>query len=176
HQVDEVIRPRLERIEGVGSVDLIGGLERQIRIAVDQARLDAWGVNFQQLAQALVADNLNLPAGSMREGGRRLLLRTLGEYQTIEEIEETVVGATAAGVIRVRDVADVEDAFKEQRQITRLNGRESITVSIQKESAANTVSVSNAVNAELARLKEEFAGVFDFQTVWDEADFIRQSI
>lgn len=176
HQVDEVIRPRLERIEGVGSVDLIGGLERQIRIAVDQARLDAWGVNFQQLAQALVADNLNLPAGSMREGGRRLLLRTLGEYQTIEEIEETVVGATEAGVIRVRDVADVEDAFKEQRQITRLNGRESITVSIQKESAANTVSVSNAVNAELARLKEEFAGVFDFQTVWDEADFIRQSI
>ncbi|HEX6971232.1 MAG TPA: efflux RND transporter permease subunit [Limnochordia bacterium] len=175
-RVDEEVKPRLERLEGVASVSVSGGLEREIRIEVDQAKLKAWGLTLNDIQQALAAGNLNLPGGTIVAGERELLLRTVGEFESLDQIRQTVIAAGPAGVVRVGDVAAVLDTFKPGASLSRLNGAPSVTVNVQKESEANTVEVSDAVLAELERLRRDYAGELEFVTVWDEARFIRSSI
>ena len=175
-EVEEVIRPRLERIPGVAAVNVTGGLEEEIRIAVHPARLHAAGLALADLRQALAAASLNLPAGSLVQGDREWLLRTLGEFRSLEDIRRALVALTPRGAVQVRDVATVERIWKDAGSITRLDGRPSVSVSIQKESGANSVRISRAVHAELQRLSDSSGGRWRFDVVWDEARFIRSSI
>lgn len=173
--VEDNIKNRLERIEGVAQVNVMGGMERQIRVEVDQSRLDAWGLSIDTVRQALAAGNLNLPVGRVTAQGRELNVRTVGEFAHLDEIRNTVIYAGPAGVVRVGDVAQVADGFGEQLMTSRLNGQPSVAVTIQREAQANTVVVSNRILDELERLRAEFADL-TLQVVWDEAQFIRLSI
>ncbi|MBO8140698.1 MAG: efflux RND transporter permease subunit [Firmicutes bacterium] len=174
--VEDHIVDRLERLEGVAQVNVSGGLEREIRIEVDQAKLNAFGLTMDQVRQAVAAGNLNMPGGRLTEPTRELTLRTVGEFTDVGQIGRTVVHAGPAGVVRVEDVARVVDGYKEQRTLSRLNGQPSVAVTIQREAQANTVVVSDRIRAELARLQEEFGDQITIQEVWDEAEFIRLSI
>ena len=173
--VDDRIKNRLERIEGVAQVNVMGGMEREIRVEIDQSRLDAWGLSVETVRQALAAGNLTLPVGRVTAQGRELNVRTVGEFTDLDQIRNTVVYAGPAGVVRVGDVARVVDGYSEELMTSRLNGQPSVAVTIQREAQANTVVVSDRILEELERLRAELPEL-TFQVVWDEAEFIRQSI
>lgn len=173
---EETVKPRLERIEGVASVSVTGGLEPEIRVELDPVRMEQHNVTFERVQQALFANNLNLPVGSVTEHGRELSVRAVGEYTSLDEMRKIVVQMGSGGIVRLEDVATVTDTYKPQEAITRLNGVPSVSVSLQKESEANPVDVSDAIWAEVNRLTEEFGDTLQFQVVWDDAEMIRASI
>jgi HAE1 family hydrophobic/amphiphilic exporter-1 len=169
---DDVVAPRLERLEGVANVTVEGGLEREIQVAVDPIQLDSYNLSLQQVTQALAAANLNLPGGRVADKTRELAVRTLGEYTDIKEIEELML----PGGVRLKDVAVVQDTFKEQTSLTRINGRPSIGLYIQKESGANTVFVASRVRAELERIMRDYDGGLGYNIFWDESDYVVEAL
>jgi len=173
---ENVIKRRLEQIDGVALATVTGGLEREIHVDVNTGRLSALGLTVEQISQALAAANYNLPGGTIKKGRYRYALRTLGEFQSVDEIGSVIVGRSAGGgVVSLKDVADIEDAFKERQAITRYNGREAIGVIITKEAGANTVEVSRRVRRVLAQLREQYPEV-RLAVAADQADFISASI
>lgn len=174
--VDDNIRKRLERVEGVARVTIVGGLEREIQVRVDPTRLEQYGLTFQQVNQALAASNLNLPGGRVNEGDREWIVRTVGEFQSVEEIEQVVVYAGPNGVVRLSDVATVVDGYKDVDRMARLNGLASVALAVQRESSSNTVRVSDRLLREVAALQAELGSRVTLQVIWDDAEFIRSSI
>lgn len=172
---EDTIKPRLERLEGVASVDISGGYENQVLIKVDQPMLEAYGLTLTQLAQIIGAENLNLPGGQVKKGQQDLTIRTLGEFKTIEEIRNLPLALPTGGIINLRDVAEVNLTNKEVSTISRTNGENSINISIQKQSGMNTVRVADVINRELELLKAEIPNV-NLETVLDQSVYIKLSI
>ncbi len=173
---EDLVKPRLERIEGVASVSVMGAVEREIQIVADPSRLAAYGVTLDQLSQLLRAENLNISAGRVSEGSRDLQVRTVGEFRSISDIENLVLASTTSGTILLKDVAKVEDTFKEHLQLMRLDGRNTLGIAIYKQSDANTVTVSSEVRKALSELSRNLPDGSDVNVLFDQADFIRQSV
>lgn len=173
---DDVVKPRLERLEGVASVSVEGGREREIHVYVDPTRLEQHGVTYQQVKAALSMSNLNLPGGKIQENGTEWIVRTVGEFERVQDVAQAVVHASPAGVVRLGDVATVVDGYKDTQRLSRLNGTPSITVSVQRESTGNTAATSARVHQEVERIRQEYGRDVDLQIIVDEARFIRSSI
>jgi hydrophobic/amphiphilic exporter-1 (mainly G- bacteria), HAE1 family len=165
---ESVYRRRLEQLDGVAQALVTGGLEREIHVDVDLGKLDSYNLTLQQIKTALERSNVSSAGGSILQGRFRYPLRTLGEIQAVSEIENLVVarpqpgGATgtgAAGVILVRDIATVDDGFREREAIARYNGREAVGLLIFKESGANTVRVMDEVATVLDQLRADYKTV-----------------
>jgi HAE1 family hydrophobic/amphiphilic exporter-1 len=173
---ENVFKRRLEQIDGVAQAAVAGGLEREIHVKVDPDRLEALGVTIDAVSQALDAANYSAPGGTIRRGRYRYALRALGEFQTVEEISETVVGRGATGsIVLLRDIAGVEDGFADRETIARYNGRESVGLLIYKESGANTVQVAERVDEVLELLREEHPDV-EVAIASSQSGFIRDAI
>ena len=172
--VEDEIKPSLERIDGVGSVQIIGGLEREVHVDVDFARLQARGISIAQVVQALRMENLNLPAGRLSEGGHEILLRTQGEFRSVEEIGNVIVASPSGVPIYLRDIALVSDGYKEQRAISRLNGKNCVIFTVTKQSGSNTVTVAEAVRKRLAQIQERLPQL-ELRLSSDESEFIRDA-
>ena len=170
------IEPRLERIPGVASASTMGGLKREIKIAIDPIRLHAHHVTFAQVQNALRMNNLQLPSGWVEDEEREFTIQTLGEYRSIEEIEQTAIAVQDGSVLRIRDVADVVDGFMEQRQRVWTNGQPAVILMVQRQSDANTVNVSRKVQENLPRILNEIPKGVSIETVFDQATFINRSI
>lgn len=151
--VDDRVRSRLEQVPGVANVEVIGGQVREVQVEVDRDRLQAYGVSLAQFTAAVVQENLNVPAGSLREGGRQLAVRALGEFRSVRELEQVRLPVPGGGSVRVGDVARVRDGVAERTQLSRLNGRESVTLLVRKAADANTITVADAVKRELERVR-----------------------
>lgn len=173
--VEDKVIPRLERLEGVASVGLTGGLNREILIEVQQTRLNHYGISLTTLAQTLMLENMNLSGGQIIRGQTELLVRTTGKFHSIEEIKKILV-PTKAGFIALEDVAEIKDTFKEVQTLARMNGKSSIGLTIQKQTDANTVQVSNRVNEELAKIKGELKEQLEIHPIMDQAEYIEDSI
>lgn len=173
---DEVVAPRLERLDGVASVGTAGGRERQIQVLVRPSALQAYGVTIDQIAQLLAAENINQPGGSVVEGGREYLLRTSGEFQSVDEIAALRITTPTGAQVALRDLAEVQDTYADITQITRLNGNPSVGLSVQKEAQANTVEVARRVRAEIERIEAELGPGYRVLTVFDQAEFIELSL
>jgi HAE1 family hydrophobic/amphiphilic exporter-1 len=150
HFVDEVLRRRLERLEGVAQVEVNGLQVAQVRVDLYPSRLQAHDLDVRQVAQTLRQGNVTLSGGYIEEGSRRLLVRSVGEYHTLEEIRNQPVGR---GGLRIGDVADVSYSFPRQERFNFLNGREALTVEVFKASTANLLAVADRVKAELEAIK-----------------------
>ncbi|MDW7651307.1 MAG: efflux RND transporter permease subunit [Bacillota bacterium] len=173
---EDIVKPRLERIEGVASVDVIGGLEREIQVVADPSLLASYGLTLDQLSQVLRAENLNVSAGNIVEGGNDLQVRALGQFSQLSELEGLVLYSNQAGTVYLRDVAEVRDVFKEQRQLMRLDGIPGIGVVIYKQSDANTVRVAGEVNRALRDLGPGMPDGSSVGVLFNQADFINDSI
>jgi HAE1 family hydrophobic/amphiphilic exporter-1 len=171
---EDTIKPRIERVEGVAMVDVIGGREREIQVDLDLDRLRALAIPVQQVVAALKSENLNLPAGRIIQGKEELLLRTAGEFSSVEEIGRTVVAQPRGIPIYLKDIATVRDGFKEVRTISRLNGVESVVLSVRKQSGTNTVRVAEGVRQQIAALLRENPGL-NITIARDESVFIRET-
>jgi len=173
---EEYVKPRLERIEGVASAAVAGGVEREIRILADPSRLAHHGLTLEQVGQLLRMENLNVSAGRLAEGTSELQVRLLGEFSSLADLENLVLTAGPAGTLYLRDVADIQEGFAEERQLTRLNGKPGLSVSVYRQSGANTVMVSAAVRQALRELEEALPAGTEIGVIFDQAEFINNSV
>ncbi|MBN1433266.1 efflux RND transporter permease subunit, partial [Candidatus Fermentibacterales bacterium] len=174
--VEEEIEPLINRIDGVGSTMTQGGLERQIRVEVDPVRLAESGVSLTAVVGALGAVRNDQPAGAVEAGGMKINVRVESAYHSVEEIEQLVVGYGPGGPVMLRDVSEVYDGTMEIVDHVRVDGKSAVILFIMKRSDANTVNVCRAVSAELGDISGRYAGLFDLFVLWDQSEFITDSI
>jgi len=173
---EDVIESRLLRIEGVASVGISGGLERQIAISVDPDKLSFYGLSMSQLASKLQMENINLPGGNVNQGKKQYNIRTQAEFEDISEIENMPIPLPQGGTIPLKSIAKVEDTYKDISTIARYNGKPSIALTIQKQSGYNTVQVAKKVKSEMAKIAKEIPVEIGYEMILDQSDFIEFSI
>nr|WP_312578460.1 efflux RND transporter permease subunit [Sedimentibacter sp.] len=172
---EDVVQPRIEKIEGTASANVSGGLEREVEVMLKDEMLKGYNLSSTYIAQILQAENLNLPGGTVMKGTNELTVRTVGEFKSVEEIRNINIPLTKGGTVRLRDIADVNLKNKDQSSITRLNGQDVVQISVMKQSDGNTVEVSKKVNEELEKIKAEYPDL-NVDTIFDQADYINLSI
>lgn len=171
-KIGEEVEDQLEQIQGVLEVDVIGGLEREIKVIADADRLDYYGLSFNTVINALQAQNVNVPGGSIEVGDVKYLVRVPGEFESMPEIENLVLKAPGGKPIYLKDVAQVVDGFEERTTYARLDGKESITLSVQKRSGVNIIQVADAVRSAIDTNQKKHPHL-KFTITTDESDFVR---
>lgn len=180
---EDEIAPRIERIDGVASAMSVGGLKREIQVNLDARKLKAYGVSFGQVTQAVGAANLSYPGGTVGVGTREHAVRTRGEFETLREIENLIISyppvqthGVGGSPVRVKHLADVQDAFEDRLADTRVNGKPAVAILVHKTSGAVTVDVSTGVKRELSRTRAELPPGVAAQLVMDQAEYINKAI
>jgi len=175
HLAEDTLKYRLERVEGVAGVSVRGGLRREIHVDLDADRLSSLGVTAGQVADALRRDNVNLPAGDVREHGVEVIVRTLGEFSDLSRVGAVVVTVRDGLPLRVRDLAAVQDSWEDPTSAVRIDGRSGVRLSVSKLPGANTVTVARRVRRAVARLDRELAHV-TLGVRFDTAEYIEDAI
>jgi HAE1 family hydrophobic/amphiphilic exporter-1 len=173
---EDRIKAELEAEEGTAAVKVSGGLEDEIQIRVDQQKLSQLGISIGQIAERIRAENVNLSGGRLEEGNQRFLVRTLNEFQSVDEFRDAIVAYVADRPVYLRDVASVEQGYKDREAITRVNGRESVELAVYKEGDANTVQVARRIEARLEKLRESIPDDIELITIYDQSTFIASAI
>ena len=177
----EVFKRRFEQIDGIAQASVTGGLEREIHVEVNPRLLDSYGVTIEQVASALDAANQSAPGGTIRRGRFRYSLRTVGEFQAVEEIRAVPItrGASdttsVSGIVRLDDVAQVSEGFKDRESIALFNGEPAVGLLLFKESGANTVRVTEQVRDVIDVLRAENENV-RIEVAMSQAEFISDAI
>lgn len=175
--IEDEVTPRLERIDGVASAQVFSMDTREIWVDIDKTALESLNVSLDQILFALRMENLNLPAGRVVERHSEFLLRTLGEFKNLDDIRNTIIGSTQTGqLVYLSDVADVKDTMKDSRFIARVQGEKGVFYFISKRSGANTVITAQAVNKELAKIRETLPPDIKFFPFMDQAEMIQRVI
>ena len=174
--VDDKIIPRLERIDGVAAATAMGGSEQQVQITANPYKLSAYGLNAGSISQIIGGENANHPGGYVTQGDQKVLVRTMGQYQTIEELAGTKVSLPTGGTVRLGDIVDIEIGTSDVESYVTLNGKDVIAVGIQKESDGNTVNVDKEVRKALADLDEELYEDIELTIAYSSADQIINSV
>ncbi|MHC4108798.1 MAG: efflux RND transporter permease subunit [Planctomycetota bacterium] len=146
------IEPALERVTGIAEINVLGGREREVQIRVDPVRLAQYGITPTQFARAIRDTNQNISAGRLADGKLDVRVRTIGQYQSLAEIEDTVVADTEAGQVHVRDVAEAVQTYKEPVSFVRSRGQPVIAINAEREIGSNVMEVMAGLQAEIARL------------------------
>jgi HAE1 family hydrophobic/amphiphilic exporter-1 len=173
---DEELKKRLEPVSGVAAVKISGGLEDEVHIDIDEEKLAQIGVTVAELSQRLAAENVNVSAGRLEEGTQRYLVRTINQFQSVQDIADVIIATGANRPIYLRDVANVQQGYKEREAIIRMNGQEAVELAIYKEGDANTVSVARAAKAAIETERGKLPAGMQMITVDDQSLFIAQSI
>jgi HAE1 family hydrophobic/amphiphilic exporter-1 len=151
---EDVLKPGLERIDGVGKLELIGSREREAHVWVDPERLRTYGLTVTDVVNALGSQSVDLPGGRVTRGSEELVVRTNAQAATPDELANVVISSQSGAIIRVRDVAEVEDGLEEQRSVAEVDGKSAIAVVLRKQSDANTIEVADAVKKVLPALEK----------------------
>jgi len=174
-QVEDDVKPLIEQIDGVAAVEVNGGEVREIQVELDPGRLEALNLPLTVVAETLAAENLDVPGGRMEREGQTISLRTKGEFETADEIEDVILRSDGGSTVRVRDVGRAIDGFEERRSTTRLDGADAVSFSIKKQSGANTAVIADRVHATLARVRATFPAL-EIRPVHDDSEFIKQNV
>lgn len=175
--VIDKIQPRISKVEGVGSVSLIGGEKREIRVNFFLDKLKALNLSLFQVTQYLKSSNLDFPTGKIKDTDAQYIVRVAGKFENLEEIKDIVIGRSkSGGEIKLKDIAEVDDFRKETESINRLNGVPSLGMIVQKTTDANTVDVSKQVRNEIANLEKEYKDIkLHFDIAQDASEFTLES-
>ena len=174
--LDERIVNPLNRIEGVGSVNLAGVPGRSIYVEIDPRRIEAFNLSVEQIGNILRAENLNMPAGYLEMGQFDYPLRIQGEFPESDIIGNIVVGSFNGNNIYLRDVAEVRDTIRDTRLYEQVNGEKGMRLFIQKQSGANTVKIAREIDKQLTQLAKTLPPDVKIEKIFDTADFIQGSI
>jgi HAE1 family hydrophobic/amphiphilic exporter-1 len=172
---DEIVDP-LKRVKGVAAATPRGGLERQIRVDIDRDRLAALNLSVAQINTSLAAQNISVPGGNIKMGDKDYLLRTPEEFSSAKEVAEVVIAGRNGMPVKLKDVADVRDFYKERTYDVRINGRRGMAVFILKQSGENTVDVARRVAEELGRIRGNLPPDVVVRVVMDNSEFIIASV
>lgn len=170
------IQESLQTVSGVGMVSLSGGRNRAINVIVDTDRLSSFGLSIEDVRLALISQNLEVPGGIVDQGDREQTLRTLGRIQTVSQFKDLVITTRNGFPIRVSDIGRAEDSIEEPRGLSRLNGRNAVSLFIQRQSGANTVAISDAVQKKLDTIRATLPPDIQIAMINDQARFIRESM
>ncbi|MBN1492718.1 MAG: efflux RND transporter permease subunit [Candidatus Omnitrophica bacterium] len=209
------LKDNLEKVEGVASASISGGLEREIIVEIDQARLSAANTSILSVVDSISQANVNYPAGTIKKGLYEYLIRTVGEFRTVDELNYVVVsiddvarfqaegqrreyvekqdegpresadsqrvkemkGRTDKRLVLLKDIATIKDTIKERTSISRYNGKENVSISIQKQAGYNTIKVVESVLAKIAELRaKELPKNVNVEVIYDHSTFIRNAI
>jgi HAE1 family hydrophobic/amphiphilic exporter-1 len=178
---DKQVRRALQTVDGVGSVDLNGGQERQIRVLLDAQKLTSHNFTVLDVRNALQRENIEAPGGRMITGPQELGLRTLGRVTSADQFSDVVIGTQGGIPVRMRDVAQVEDGAQELRTWSALFGKNNpgqdvVSIQILRQSGVNTVKVADAVRAKVAELRQQLPPGVQLLVVHDISDFIKASV
>jgi hydrophobic/amphiphilic exporter-1 (mainly G- bacteria), HAE1 family len=172
----DIVKPALEQLDGVASVNVVGGADREIHVDLDMAKIDSLHLSPLGVLEKLRAQNLNVPAGHFEEGASEVSVRTIGEFKNVEDIRNAIVAVSPDGSnVRLSDVARVSDGVEELRTTSRVNGSPAVVFSVVKQSGGNTVAVSDAVKTKVAELQKTFPAGVTTNLIIDEAKFIREN-
>jgi hydrophobic/amphiphilic exporter-1 (mainly G- bacteria), HAE1 family len=173
----DVVKERVQRISGVGSVELVGGRERELHVLIDPAKLAGTHLTVHDLVSALQAQNLEMPAGHIDIGQREFAVKTKGEVRNAQEIADILVSGIGGARIRIGDVARVEDGAEEERSYSAMNGVAAVALVVRKSSGSNTVEVARHVKDEVEKMRASVAKMgAKISVPTDNAPFIEHSI
>jgi hydrophobe/amphiphile efflux-1 (HAE1) family protein len=173
---DKKIKDQIESINGVGEVQIIGGRTREIQVWVDPDKMRAYNVTVAEVANAVRAQNMEVPGGRVDEGTRELTVRTMGRIIKPEEFNDLVVANRGPYSVKLRDIGYSEDGAEEPRTEARLNGQPAVTLVVSKQSGQNTVAIADAVKERLNEIQKTLPAGFKTQVVGDQSIFIKASI
>ncbi|MEN6567040.1 MAG: efflux RND transporter permease subunit [Veillonellales bacterium] len=172
----DVVKDELQRIDGVASVNVYGASDREIQIQLDSKKLDAYTISMQQILNTVDNQNLNAPGGRVTEKGTDLLVRTIGKYQSVDDIKGIIVANQDGHLIKLSDVATVNDSWQEATTLARTNGQPSVLISIQKQSGTNTVDVADKVKTAMGKLQNVLPSDVKVANTRDSSTYIRSSV
>ncbi len=173
---EDRIKTDLEAQEGTAAVKVSGGLEDEIQIRLDQQKLSQLDLSIDQVAARIRAENVNLSGGRLEEGNQRFLVRTLNEFQSVDEFRDAIIGYVSDRPVYLRDIANVERGYKDREAITRVRGRESVELAVYKEGDANTVQVARRVDRRVEALKETLPDNIELVKIYDQSTFISSAV
>jgi hydrophobe/amphiphile efflux-1 (HAE1) family protein len=176
--VEYRLRPQLLTIEGVASVDVSGGLVREVQVILDQERLRSYGLTVSQVIEAVRAANQDVAAGRVASAEREVVGKTAGKFRDVEDVRAVLLNVAGGGRVPLAEVAAVQDTHREQRLWARLDGVPAVRLSVRKQPNANTVRVADQVGARLDALSESrfIPQDIQYRTIEDQATFIRASV
>jgi HAE1 family hydrophobic/amphiphilic exporter-1 len=166
---------RLERVPGVAAVTVDGGLRRQIHVLLSKEKVRALNLPVDRVVNLLRTENQNIPLGEIDEGDRTYLVRSQGQFESLNEIRDLVVMTQAGVPVYMKDIADVRDSTEDFRSFTRINGKPGVRLRITKQSGTNTVQIAEGVRAEIARINQQVPGI-QLTVMDDSSIFIKRAI
>ncbi len=173
--IEDQIKFRIESINGVASMSMFGGREREVAVDVDPYRLRAMGVSLTRVMDTLRRANLNRPAGYVDQGNLEITIRAPGEFLSVEEIRQTVIENRNGVAIRVADIAAVTDGMNRVRRVSRVDGEDGVRIAVMRQSGANTVQVAARVVEEIGKLQADYPNL-NIRIIRNAADYINNSI
>ncbi len=174
--IDDDIKPEIEKIKGVGKVDLWGGRDRAVNVTVNKSALAARMVSFAQVMEAIGKENLNYPAGNIEKPGRITAVRVKGKFESVSDIENVPIKTFSGGTIRLKDVAKVDFGLKKETARSRVDGENAIIFGIYKQSGENTVAISKAVKKKIKAIQKKLPQGVEISIFRDPTLHIEESI
>ena len=175
--VDDTLKEAFKRVPGVANVEVAGGRERKILVEADQTKLASYGIPIDEVTSTLGANNLSLLSGQIERRRDLFLVRSMGEFETVQSIGEMALRRSPEGsVIRVKDVATVKDSYLDPQELSRLNVKPVVTLYIQKESTKNTIKVAKDILAQIEFSKEKLPKDIHLVITSNQAEFIKKAI
>ncbi|MDG0815634.1 efflux RND transporter permease subunit [Bdellovibrio svalbardensis] len=177
---DQVIKPRLEQVNNVGAIEILGGRKREVHVLLDRAKLKAREISVSQVAAQVGAMGENIPSGKVNQGGKELVFRGLGEFRNVQEISDTLVNLYGNEVpTRVADLGVVKDTVEDEKSRGFVDGKKSIFLQVYRQSGSNTVKVADDVFKQMAKIEPELAkmeGAPKIQLVTNASQKIRDNV
>ncbi|HEX6974670.1 MAG TPA: efflux RND transporter permease subunit, partial [Vicinamibacterales bacterium] len=174
--LEQNVQKRIESVNGVGEVIMYGARRRELQVKIDPDRLNAYALSTTDVAQALRAQNLELPGGRLEQGARELSVRTVGRLTRPQDFEDLVVATRGNSPIRIRDLGTVEDTGETPSSASMLNGKPAVSIAIRKQSGVNTVALADAIRARMDEIRATLPPTFEVRLIRDDSEFIRASL
>ncbi len=174
HYADKILKREIEKIPGVGSVTMSGGRVRQVRIWIDQKKMDAAALTADDIKMALGREHKEVPGGRVENARTEYIVKTKGEFETPEAFNDLVIAYRHGKLIKLRDIGSAEDGLEDERSLTRFNGKTAVGLSVKRQSGENTVAVAERVKTAVAKVNTPPGVHLDI--TFDQSKYIRRSI
>ena len=173
---EDVLKREIESLQGVAAAKVAGGLEEEIQVKVDEARLSALGVPITTVNRALAQENVNASGGRLRDRNAEYIVRTLSRFENLDDIGEVTVTVRDGQPVKLRDVAAITRTHRERTTITHVDGRESVEIAVYKEGDQNIVEMAARVRSHLEHTREQLPGGVNVEVLFDQSVFIAKAI
>ena len=173
---ENMVKPRLERMDGVGKVEIFGGLEKEVAVKLDADKLESYGMTADDVYTIIKNSSINIPSGTLKEGDKEFVVRVMGEIDSVSQVQNIIVKNKSGNMIKLREIADVSLTSKERDSYYRRNGKEAIALQIQKTNEGNAVKISNETKKQVESLRNYLPKGMEIGVGFDTSTDIRNSL